>query len=130
MAHYAIPGLRTEIDGHAARPIVDVIVVDDARLIDDNGIESEAVGAAFLAELGISESIQTSYNGRIRGMFAPIGGFHLTELDLFVSPRPYPSWSLDEAGEWQPPVQPPEDGQEYNWDEDTQIWIATTPTAE
>lgn len=39
----------------------------------------------------------------------------------FIAPQPYPSWTLDENNDWQPPTPKP-DGK-YYWDEDTQTWL-------
>jgi len=37
-------------------------------------------------------------------------------------PQPYPSWSWVDGQGWVPPV--PQPGDDYNWDEATQSWIA------
>ena len=42
------------------------------------------------------------------------------ENDIFVSPQPYPSWTIDENFDWQPPVPKPE-GLNY-WNETKQQW--------
>ena len=39
----------------------------------------------------------------------------------FFAPQPYPSWTLDENQDWQPPTQKP-DG-DAHWDEETQTWL-------
>ena len=45
----------------------------------------------------------------------------------FTTPRPaqpYDSWTWDaEAKQWVPPVPYPDDGEFYEWDEETQEWI-------
>lgn len=39
--------------------------------------------------------------------------------------RPYPSWNLDESnGRWYPPVDRPDDGLFYEWNEESLSWIA------
>jgi len=48
--------------------------------------------------------------------------------DVFTTPQPFPSWTLDPSFVWQPPVALPADGnveggKAYQWDEDTQTWI-------
>lgn len=83
-------------------------------------------------EIEISEQtgeryIQTSYNGRIRKQFAGIGYSYDPVADVFIRPQPYPSWTLDENYDWQPPTPCPTDKTWYTWDETTQTWIPVTP---
>lgn len=78
-------------------------------------------------EIEISEQtgeryIQTSYNGRIRKQFAGIGYIYDPVADVFIRPQPYPSWTLDQNYDWQPPTPCPTDGHWYTWDETTQTW--------
>ena len=41
----------------------------------------------------------------------------------FIAPQPYPSWTLDSNGDWQPPTpKPPAPPQTY-WDEELQRWV-------
>ena len=47
---------------------------------------------------------------------------------MFVSPQPYPSWTLDSNQDWQPPTARPDDD-EYNWNEDTKTWDESTNKA-
>tara|TARA_E500000318_G_C3566988_1_gene216111 strand:+ start:514 stop:978 length:465 start_codon:yes stop_codon:yes gene_type:complete len=59
-------------------------------------------------------------------------------LDGFISPQPYPSWTLkEEAGIWESPLGPkPQvtaemmaENQHYDWNEENQSWdIVTIPT--
>ena len=46
----------------------------------------------------------------------------------FIKAQPYPSWTLDENFEWQPPVPNPalsnnNSGKLYSWDEESLSWI-------
>lgn len=44
---------------------------------------------------------------------------------------PYPSWTQDQAtGLWIAPVERPEDGVFYEWDEETLSWVAFEAPAE
>lgn len=66
--------------------------------------------------------IQTSYNGNIRKRFAGIGYEYNQELDAFIPPRPFPSWTLDpETAAYIAPVARPADNN-HVWDEDTFSW--------
>jgi len=50
--------------------------------------ESEPVGQAFIASLGIEgEWLQTSYNNNFRGTYAGIGFTYDEESDTFVAPE-------------------------------------------
>lgn len=37
-------------------------------------------------------------------------------------PKPYQSWILDQEGRWYAPVEHPNDGGFYIWNEDSQSW--------
>ena len=65
--------------------------------------------------------LQTSYTGSIRRRFAAPGMRYYAVRDAFVLPQPWPSWTLDDASDWQPPVPRPE-GEDWEWDEGAQTW--------
>jgi hypothetical protein len=90
-------------------------------LVVDNSLEHR--GADFLAnDLGLGGNwIQTSYNGNFRKQFAGIGFSFDSNADVFIAPKPYASWSLDENYDWQPPVAKPEG--EFYWDEEIGNWV-------
>lgn len=93
--------------------------------------------------------IQTSYNTRggvhykpnsnepsedqtkaLRKNYAGIGYTYDAVRDAFISPKPYPSWVLNEdTCIWVAPVAVPEDAgtgeppKFYSWDEETQSWV-------
>jgi hypothetical protein len=86
--------------------------------------ESEALGQAFIASLGLTgEWRQTSYNSSFRAHYAGIGYTYDETNDVFYASQPYPSWTLDDAWNWQPPVPYPDDGGQYVWDEDSLAWV-------
>jgi hypothetical protein len=87
---------------------------------------SETAGQAFIVSLGLDgEWRQTSYNGTFRYNYAGIGYTYDPARDAFIPPKPYPSWVLnDSTCLWEPPVPYPTDGQDYNWNEETQSWVA------
>ena len=71
--------------------------------------------------------MQTSYNGNIRKRYAGVGYTYRTDLDAFITPKPYPSWTLDiDTADWKAPKPMPTDGKMYSWDEDAQNWIEVT----
>jgi hypothetical protein len=107
--------------------VVQGIVVNNAELLDENGVESEAKGIAFCSKLLGGTWKQTSYNARIRKNYAGIGYTYDETLDAFIPPKPFASWVLDtEKAQWKAPVDMPSDAsidKKYSWDEATTSWI-------
>jgi hypothetical protein len=67
--------------------VAEVIVVANSDCGDLDFPESEPVGQAFIASLGLDgEWLQTSYHGNFRGAYAGIGYTYDPELDEFVAP--------------------------------------------
>lgn len=91
-------------------------------LVGDNNMPNEGYDW-FVENLG-GRWVQTSYNGSIRKNFAGIGFEYNEELDAFIPPRPFASWTLNETTcRWMAPVPYPQDGRIYEWDEESQLWI-------
>ena len=118
MAHFA------ELD--ANNVVQRVIVVANKDTADANGNEVESIGVAFCQKLFGGTWVQTSYNGNIRKNYAGIGYTYDADIDAFVPPKPYASWVLNDAAQWEAPVAMPDDGQMYSWDEDSQSWVANS----
>ena len=84
--------------------------------------------------------IQTSYNTHggihyapdsndpdggvaLRKNYAGVGHTYDQTRDAFIAPKPYPSWVLiEETCRWDSPIPYPDDGKEYRWDEENQVW--------
>jgi len=109
MAHYAY------LDENNI--VVNVIVgKDETELID--GLDTEtyyAQGTGYTVK-------RTSYNNRIRKQYAGIGYSYDPIADVFIALQPYPSWSLDENYDWQPPTPRPT-GDFWLWDESRLEWV-------
>ena len=59
-----------------------------------------------------------------RKNYAGIGYKYDETRDAFIPPQPYPSWDLvEETCLWKSPVQMPDDGKKYKWNEDNQNWV-------
>lgn len=122
MAHFA------QLDENNV--VLRVIVIHNNELLED-GFEIEDKGVAFCKSLYGANTYwkQTSYSGSIRKNYAGIGDTYDFSRDAFISPKPYPSWVLNEnTCRWEPSVPYPSDGNHYNWDEDTQSWISVLST--
>jgi|TARA_A100000172_G_scaffold40243_1_gene24554 hypothetical protein len=67
---------------------------------------------------------QTSYNNNARQIFAGIGFTYDLENDIFMPPKPFPSWTWDASNlKWDPPsiCSDTTEGAVY-WDEENQRW--------
>jgi hypothetical protein len=80
---------------------------------------------------------RTSYNTRggvhanggtpFRKNYAGIGYTYDESRDAFIPPKPFDSWVLDEQScLWEAPVAMPDDGQQYEWNEETTSWDLIT----
>lgn len=113
MAHFA------KLDNN--NNVLEVNVVANAALDSNN---EEASGIEFLTNWsgGYINWKQTSYNNNFRKQYAGIGYTYDPINDVFISPQPFASWSLDENFDWQAPTPMPVEGR-WSWDEDTLSWI-------
>jgi len=110
MAHYAFLDTNNRV--------TEVIVgVDETELIE--GLDPEVWYGNFRKQ----KCVRTSYNNNIRKQYAGIGFTYDADADVFVAPQPYPSWTLDENHDWQPPTPMPTDDKRYAWFEPNQQWI-------
>lgn len=110
--------------------VLEVIVVNNNVINNLPFPDSEPLGVEFCQSLYGSDTNwkQTSYNYNFRGLYAGIGAVYVPSKDLFSSPRPYPSWSLDiDTMQWEAPVPYPDDGKVYYWDEATLSWVEVPP---
>lgn len=110
MAHYAFldeDNIVTEV----------ITGIDETELID--GLTPEEWYGNYRGQ----RCIRTSYNNNIRKQYAGIGYSYDESADVFVAPKPFASWSLDENYDWQAPIDYPADGKHYSWDESNQVWV-------
>ena len=116
MSHFA------EVD--ESNTVLRVIVVGDSNTTDEDGVEVDSIGEAYCTDLLGGTWKRTSYNGNYRTRYAGIGYTYDEARDAFISPQPFPSWTLNETTtDWEPPTQSPV----YGWDEDTTSWVEITP---
>jgi len=91
-------------------------------LVGDNNDPAGDEGYSWLINNLGGTWIQTSYNNNFRKQYAGIGYTYNPEADVFIAPQPFPSWSLDENFDWQPPIPKPSEGF-WSWNEENQQWI-------
>jgi hypothetical protein len=105
MAHYAFldeNNIVTEV----------IVGIDETELIED--LDPETWYGNFRGQT----CKRTSYNGKIRKNYAGIGFSYDSELDAFIPPKPFESWIIDEETcQWNAPVDYPQDGFTYSWNE-------------
>lgn len=108
--------------------VVEVLSVNNEVLNDLPFPESEPFGVQFLTDLlGRDGWKQTSYNANFRVHFAGINYTYDPDMDIFLPPKPYPSWILNGSTfVWEPPSLYPTDGKIYQWNEETQSWVEFT----
>ena len=108
MAHYAF------LDENSI--VTEVITgIDETELIEGKSPEE------WYADYRGQRCIRTSYNSKIRGVFASIGFSYNEEEDIFVAPKPYPSW-VRKGSYWNSPIPEPKDGTVYQWNEQNLQW--------
>ena len=93
-------------------------IVTEVLVSEQDFINSGLVGDSFLW-------VQTSYNNNFRKQYAGKGHTYDKANDVFISPKPYPSWTLDASFDWQPPIEKPDDDKMYAWNEETTTWDET-----
>lgn len=109
MAHYAF------VDENNI--VTEVIVgKDENELLD--GLTPEEWYGNFRGQ----KCIRTSYNNKIRKQYAGAGFSYDPIHDVFIAPKPFPSWSLNENYDWESPLPKP-NGDVY-WDEDSYSWLS------
>jgi len=104
--------------------VIEVCVVNNS-VISINNEEFEEEGIKFLSAItGHQHWKQTSYSSKFRKNYASPGYSYDEELDVFLPPKPFNSWILDETTyQWTPPVSYPDDGYEYVWIDSALKWV-------
>jgi hypothetical protein len=107
--------------------VIDIIVINNLEL---DPLNEEASGLVWLENWsgGYTNWKQTSYNNNFRKRYAAIGYTYDAIRDAFISPKPYPSWVLNEDTYiWEAPVDYPIIDESnyiiYTWDEETTSWV-------
>ena len=70
------------------------------------------------------QSVIDDDEGRKRKNYAGIGDTYDEERDAFIPPKPFLSWILNETTwDWEAPTPVPDDGKNYEWNEENQKWV-------
>jgi hypothetical protein len=114
MAHWA------EIDENNI--VLRVLVGDNNDPVGDEGYQW------LIDNLG-GTWIQTSINNNFRKQYAGVGYKYDSNKDIFIRPKPFPSWVLDSNSDWQAP-KPRPTGIICYWNEDILDWAEIETLAE
>ena len=109
------------------KTVVNILAFDIAKTTKNNQTNEE-VGQGYLyrnhgwpAELWKISEIEKGVS--YRKNFANIGYTYDSTRDAFITPQPYPSWTLNEdTCMWNAPTAYPDDGKHYIWNEGTTSW--------
>jgi hypothetical protein len=123
MAHYAF------LDKNNV--VTEVITgIDENELIE--GLNPEHWYSQFRNQVCKRTSYNTYGNQHnnggtpFRGNYAGIGYFYDPNFDVFISPKPFPSWKLNyNTFLWEPPKPQPsaQFGDVWRWSEQNQEWV-------
>ena len=121
MAHFAKLGIGSKVTA--------------VHVVSNDIATTEQAGIDFLNTLHGTNDVwrQTSYNTKggehtlggtpFRKNFASLGYKYDDTRDAFIPPKPFKSWTLNEdTCRWEAPVAYPDDGKQYNWNEETTSW--------
>jgi len=119
--------------------VLQVVVISNEDVAAHGGDES-TTAEDFVESLvpfrsGGDSWKQTSYSNSFRKQYAGIGFIYDAAKDMFIISQPYPSWTLNSAGDWDAPVTYPNDAEEgglfvfIRWDEDNLRWLGSTFTS-
>ena len=74
-----------------------------------------------------SKGVHSEGGTPFRKNYAGIGYTYDFARDAFIPPKPFDSWTLNENScLWEAPVAMPNDGQQYEWNEETTSWDLIT----
>ena len=122
MAHFA----KINSEG-----IVQRVIVAEQDFIDSGsmGDPSDWIQTSYNTSGGIhyAPNSNTPDGGiALRKNYAGKGSTYDKTRDAFISPKPHPSWNLnEETCVWEAPVEHPNDGKPYSWKEETTSWEET-----
>ena len=115
MAHYAF------LDENNV--VVNVIVGKDEGDYDWEQYYGNVEGKRCKRTSYNTDSNTHPYGTPFRKNYACVGGIYDEDRDAFIPPVLFPSWVLnEETCLWEPPIPYPDDGQYYEWDEETISW--------
>lgn len=110
--------------------VIQVNPIEDKHLLNHAGQYTESKGVEYLQKFYKQYDyssgfrwLETKVDGSIRNIFAGIGMTYNDEFNFFIGPKPHSSWYCIRKDDghyyWCPPIDPPDDNNDYSWDEDS-----------
>ena len=100
--------------------------VTKVHLVHQDTAPTEQAGINFLNTLFKTNDVwkETFKDQSQRKNYAAPDYTYDEDRDAFIPIKPFPSWVLDEnTCNWEAPVAYPDDGQRYDWNEETTSWV-------
>ena len=124
MAHYAFIN-----DNNIVTEVIVGINEDNIETLPEGFADWEAWYGDFRGQTCKRTSYNTIANTHsgdgtpFRGNYAGIGYTYDATNDVFIAPKPYSKWVLNESTwTWEAPVAMPDDGNQYIWNDNTGAW--------
>jgi len=106
--------------------VIQIHTLHDNELKDSDGVEQEEMGIQFMRNFhgGNRTYVRCFLKGSSRKNYPGPGYTYDESNDVFISPKPFPSWALNSDHNWTAPKSKPDDwnGQNYVWNETTKEW--------
>ena len=109
-----------------SKNIVEQVIVADQEFIDTLPDKEMWIETDANTRNGIKYDDYGNFGPGVplRGNYAGVGYTYDPVLDVFIPPKPWPTWTLDEgAFVWVAPTPYPRDGKEYSWDDVNVVWV-------
>lgn len=110
----------------------EVKIVDGKKIVQrvvvgSNSAKDGDEGYSWIVSKLGGDWVKTSYNAATNGFrknFAGPGYEWREDIDAFVPPKRYESWTLnEESARWEPPTPYPSDEKPYAWSEESLSWV-------
>lgn len=101
--------------------IVEDIIVVDNDIITVDGVENENLGIEFCQTIHGEDTnwVQCSYNSNFRHVYPRKGSEWKPDVDKFILPQPFLSWTLNSEYNWEAPItNPSTEDVKYVWIEE------------
>jgi hypothetical protein len=124
MAHYAFIN-----DNNIVTEVIVGINEDNTETLPEGFADWEEWYGDFRGQTCKRTSYNTIANTHsgdgtpFRGNYAGIGYTYDADNDVFIAPKPYSKWVLNESTwTWEAPTPMPDDGKQYIWNDNTGAW--------
>lgn len=98
--------------------------VEKVEVVNDDIAINEQAGVDFLNNLYNTKDVwKQTFTDGTRKNFAGINYSYKENLDAFIPPQDFSSWTLNETTcQWEAPVDLPDDDKDYIWNEEIKNW--------